>query len=77
MQRRVIRTTLGELIVAMTDEFTPIVRDPSARYMVVSCILAELLAHQHARVSKRLQPKYVALRTEEMTQREMRQRPNR
>ena len=68
---------MGELIVAMTDEFAPIVRDPSARYMVVSCILAELLAYQHARVAKRLQPKYVALRTKEMTQREMRQRPNR
>ena len=36
----------------------PIIRDPSARYMVVSCIMAELLAYQYARVSKRLQLKY-------------------
>jgi hypothetical protein len=58
MQRKVITTTLGDLIVAVTDEIIPIIRDPSARYMMVSCILADLLARQHARVSKHLEPKY-------------------
>jgi hypothetical protein len=51
-QRKVIRTTLGELIVAVTDEAMPIIRDPSALYMVVSCILSDLLAHHQVRVHK-------------------------
>jgi hypothetical protein len=51
-QRKVIRTTLGELIVAVTDEVTPFVRDPSAMYIVVSCILSDLLAHHRVRVHK-------------------------
>lgn len=33
-QREIIRTTLGELIVAVTDEVTRFVRDPSGMYMV-------------------------------------------
>jgi len=28
-QREIIRTTLGELVVAVTDEVMPIIRDPS------------------------------------------------
>jgi hypothetical protein len=51
-QRKVIRTTFGELIVAVTDEVMPIIRDPSGLYMVVSCVLSDLLAHQHVRVHK-------------------------
>ena len=31
-QRKVIRTTLGELIVAVTDEVMPIMRNPSGAY---------------------------------------------
>jgi hypothetical protein len=32
---KVIRTTLGELIVAVTDEVIPIIRDPSVMYIVM------------------------------------------
>ena len=53
-QRKVIKTTLGELIVAVTDEVMPIIRDPSGLYTVVSCILSDLLAHHQVRVSKKL-----------------------
>ena len=34
-QRKLIRTTLGDLIVAVTDEVVPIVRDPSGLYWFV------------------------------------------
>ena len=53
-QRKIIGTTLlGELIAAVTDEVMPFIRDRSARYMVVSYILSDLLAHQRVRVHKR------------------------
>jgi len=45
-QRKVIRTTLGELIVAVTDEVMPIMRNPSGAYKVVSFILSDLLSQQ-------------------------------
>ena len=48
-QRKVIRTTLGELIVALTDEIMPVVHDPSALYLVASCVLNDLLAHHQLR----------------------------
>ena len=38
-QQKVIRTTLGDLIAAVTDEVKPLVRDPSGLYMVVSYII--------------------------------------
>jgi hypothetical protein len=47
---KVIRTTLGELVVAVTDEVMPIIRDPSDLYMVVSFILADLLAPSGVRL---------------------------
>ena len=47
---KVIRTTLGELVVAVTDEVMPIIRDPSDLYMVVSFILADLLAPSAVRL---------------------------
>ena len=56
-QREIIRTTLGELIVAVTDEVMPIIRDPSGLYRVVSYILSDLLAHHQVRVSKQVQMK--------------------
>jgi hypothetical protein len=43
---KVIRTTLGDLIAAVTDEVKPFVRDPSGVPMVVSYILNDLLARQ-------------------------------
>ena len=62
-QREIIRTTLGELVVAVTDEVMPVIRDPSGLYMVVSCILSDLLAHHQVRVhnrSRRKEPSYFA-----------------
>ena len=47
-QRKIIRTTLGELIVAVTDEVMPIIRNPSGAYKVVSFILSDLLATRRA-----------------------------
>ncbi len=44
-QRKVIRTTLGDLIVAVMDEVTSFVGDPSGRYHVASCVLNDLLTH--------------------------------
>jgi hypothetical protein len=50
---KLIKTTLGELIVAVTDEVMPIIRDPSRLYLVVSYILADLLAHRQVRPRNR------------------------
>jgi hypothetical protein len=36
MRQQIIRTTLGELIVAVTDEVVPIIRNPSGVYKLVS-----------------------------------------
>jgi hypothetical protein len=69
-QRKIIRTTLGELIVAVTDEVMPIVRDRSAIYMVVSYILSDLLAHQRVRIHKRSQRKRPRHFVEELALRE-------
>jgi hypothetical protein len=52
-QQRIIRTTLGDLIAAVTDEVKPFVRDPSGLYMVVSHILNDVLARHHRRAHKR------------------------
>lgn len=42
MQRKVVRTTLGELIVALTDEVMPRMGDQSCAYKQVSEILRTL-----------------------------------
>jgi hypothetical protein len=53
MQRReTVNTTLGELIVAVTDEVMPFIRNPSCMYMVVSCIVSDLI-NQRARSGTR------------------------
>jgi hypothetical protein len=61
-QRKIIRTTLGELIVAVTDEVMPIMRNPSGVYEVVSFVLSDLLARQvHVpKRSRRRNPGYLA-----------------
>ena len=51
-QRKVIRTTLGELIVAVTDEVRPFVHDPSDLYIATSFVLNDLLAHDQVHVPK-------------------------
>lgn len=57
-RRRVIRTTLGELIVALTDEVMPFVREPSALYPLVSYIFTDLLARHRLGVHKLSRGKY-------------------
>ena len=52
-QQKVIRTTLGELIVAVTDEVMPFVDDPGDLYVAASCVLTDLLAHHQLRAPKR------------------------
>jgi hypothetical protein len=44
-QREIIRTTLGDLIAAVTDEVTAAFGDSPATYVVVSYIVADLLIH--------------------------------
>ena len=51
-ERKVIRTTLGELVVAVTDEVMPLVRDSSELYRVASCIINDVLARHRLRVHK-------------------------
>jgi hypothetical protein len=57
-QRRVIRTTLGDLVVTVTDEVIPFVREPSALYPVVSCIVNDVLARHRLRIHKWSRGKY-------------------
>jgi hypothetical protein len=52
-RRKVIRTTLGELIVAVTDEVMPIIRDRSGAYNMVSFILSDLLTRHQVPVHRR------------------------
>jgi hypothetical protein len=52
MQPKAIKTTLGDLIVAVTDEAKPFV-DPSNLYAVVSCVLEDLATHRHLRFYSR------------------------
>jgi hypothetical protein len=65
-QRKVITTTLGDIIVAVTDEVMPIIRDRPGLYMVVSYILTDLLARQRVRVHKRSRRKYPSCLAEEL-----------
>ena len=64
-QRKVIGTTLGELVVAVTDEVMPITRDSSGLYRVVSFILSHLLTYHQVRVHKRSPRKYPGYLVEE------------
>lgn len=44
--RKKIHSTLGDLIVAVTDEVAALVRDHGRRAIVVSYILQDLFAHR-------------------------------
>jgi hypothetical protein len=48
-QGEVIRTTLGDLVVAVTDEVMPIIRDPAGAYIVVSWVVNDVLTRQRLR----------------------------
>ena len=70
-QREIIRTTLGELIVALTDGVMPFIRDPLGKYTLVSYMLSDLLAQQHALVRKRSRQDNTRF-ARELNQKEMR-----
>ena len=57
-QQRVIKTTLGELVVAVTDEVMPLVREPSALYPAVSYIFNNVLTRRRRRVHTWSRGKY-------------------
>ena len=57
-QQKLIRTTLGDLIVAVADEVMPIIRDPAGAYMVVSWVLNDVLTQQRLRNHKQSRRKY-------------------
>ena len=57
-RQKIVRTTLGDLIAAVTDEVKPFVRDPSGRYAVVSYILNDLLARRRLRAHERSLRRY-------------------
>jgi hypothetical protein len=57
-QRKVIKTTLGDLIAAVTDEVMPIIHDPTGAYMVVSWVVNDVLTRQRVRHHKHSRPKY-------------------
>lgn len=46
-----LQTTLGDLIVALTEEAAPFVRDDKETYHVVAFILTHLLSHSGAHSS--------------------------
>jgi hypothetical protein len=56
--RKTIRATLGDLIVAVTDEVMPIIRDPAGAYVVVSWVLNDILTHHRLRDQKQPRRKY-------------------
>lgn len=49
----VMETTLGDLIVALTEEATPFVRDQKEAYKVVAFMLTHLLSNSSAPVKLR------------------------
>lgn len=51
-QPKVIRTTLGDLVVAVTDEVMRFVEDPSSLYPAVSAVLDDVLTRQRRRSRK-------------------------
>ena len=55
-QRKVIKTTLGDLIAAVTDEVMPIIRDPAGAYRVVSWVVNDVLTRQRVRSCRRVSP---------------------
>ena len=50
---KVIETTLGDLIVAVTDEVRPLVDDRSQLYTVVSLVVNDVLARRRLSARKR------------------------
>jgi hypothetical protein len=57
-RQKILKTTLGELIVALTDEVMPFVRDPSALYKVVSWAVNDVLTRNRLRVENASRRRY-------------------
>ena len=53
-QREIIRTTLGDLIAAVTDEVTAAFGDSPATYVVVSYIVSDLLIRHRLPAQRRI-----------------------
>ena len=51
------QSTLGELIVAVTDEVDPLTKNSASISIVVSLILQDLFARRRVRLRKRLPPR--------------------
>ncbi len=45
-RRKIIKTTLGDLIAAVTDEVTAFTRNSTASYIVVSYIASDILGRR-------------------------------
>ena len=60
-QRKVITTTLGDLIVALTDEVLPTIPNRAGAYLVVSWVLNDVLTRQRVRDHKPSRRKYQSL----------------
>ena len=55
--RKTRQSTLGELIVAVTDEIDPLTKNSASTSIVVSLILQDLFARRRVRLRKRLPPR--------------------
>jgi hypothetical protein len=53
MKRRKITITLGELIVAVTDEVSALMGNSPDKYLIVSYVVADLLTRHGRRAAKR------------------------
>ena len=49
---KMITTTLGEFIVAVTDEVNSYIHDPSCKHAIVCVVLSDLLAHDCVRLHR-------------------------
>ena len=55
--RKPRQSTLGELIVAITDEVDPLMKNSASTSIIVSLILQDLFARRRVRLRKRLPPR--------------------
>jgi len=55
--RKTRQSTLGELIVAVSDEVDPLMKNSASTSIVVSLILQDLFARRRVRLRKRLPPR--------------------
>ena len=53
-RRKIIVTTLGDFIVAVTDEVAEFIEDPLGVNLIVACILSDALPHRDTPVCKLL-----------------------